>query len=164
MKIVLCVIIVFCSGFIGISVSSDYAKKLYFYKEFNAFLQFLKAKIAFSKDILSNCIIKFLNTEKLKNKQFFIDLKLLYEQTNLNNETFNNIVAAPLSDIEKAEIFNIVQELGTSDVLGQIELINNGLCILDKRIEELLIQKKTKGDIFAKLGICVGLLISILIY
>ena len=163
MKIIICVTIAFCCGYIGIAISSEYDKKLTFYKELLAFLQILSVKIAFSKDVLADCINSYIALNKPKNKKFYQTLAAMCTTGEINDSVVNS-ANAKLTETEKGELFSLIKNLGISDVYTQKDIIQTGIGSCNLKIESCLALKKSKGDVYKKLGICIGLVISILIY
>lgn len=164
MKLILCAVIVFCSGYIGLIIKSHYNKKLCFYTEICAFFQYLKVKSAFFKDTLSENISNFVIQNNPSNKVFFTDLDNLIKQTKLNRDSFNNIININLTDPEKQELYNMIFSLTGADIISFNNLVDGYVMQLKTKIENCQTQKKQKGDLSSKLAVCIGLLVCILIY
>lgn len=163
MKILLCVIVAFCCGYIGIAISLEYDKKLSFYQELQAFLQILSVKIAFSKDVLADCISSYIQLNKPKNKKFYSVFADMCSAGEVQPSVVESINVR-LTEAEKGELYSLIKNLGTSDVFTQREIIQSGIANCSLKIESCSTLKKSKGDVYKKLGICIGLVISILIY
>ena len=164
MKLFLCVIIVFFSGCIGIAVKSSYNKKFQFYSEIDTFLHFISIKIAFFRDIYAECVDSFMGNNQLINKKFFKNFKQLLIDGNFNKNEFFKIIDISLTDKEKEELFNILYSIGSTDIDNQNNILVGSKKQIENKVEELAKLKKTKGDVIAKLSICVGIVICILIY
>ncbi len=163
MKILFCVIIVFCGGYVGIAISHEYDKRLTFFKEFKAFLHFFSIKIAFSKESLFECINLYMDQSKPKNKKFFTAFASNSKVGEFSQDLVKTI-SAKLSDAEYKELLAIIKNLGTTDYLSQKDIISSAIADIDLKIDNCMQDKKTKGDIYKKIGVCVGLLACILIY
>ena len=164
MKIYLCVIIVFFCGLIGVFAKDKINKKIEFYNEIYMFLQYITIKIAFFKDTYSDCIESFINTNTLKNKHFFNSLLQLIKNGQLTKEQCYSIMPQELLQTEKQEIFLMISQIGSTDILGQSELLAGFKEQIKVKIDSACKYKKTKVDVFAKLMICAGIVICILVY
>lgn len=164
MKIFLCVIIVFFSGLIGLHVKDKFRKEVVFYNEIHMFLQYISIKIAFFQDVYADCIEAFTNSSALKNQRFFNQLLKLVKSGKLTQENFNSIVEIELSKQEQEELFQIFSKIGSTDITGQEKLLAGYSEQIKIKKEEIEKYKKTNADIFAKLSICIGIVICILIY
>jgi stage III sporulation protein AB len=155
---------VFCSGSVGVIIKNEFNKKLAYYGEICAFLHLLKAKIAFSRDTIAECIDQFIALQQSKNKAFWAALKNYYNSGENNQDKIFDELKISLSSQEKQELWNIFSSLGKLDIDGEQETIQNALINLDIKIKAMEAAKKNKWDFIDKLAICVGILICILIY
>ena len=165
MKIFLCAIIVFVSGLIGINYKSVIYKKYQLFSEINAFLHFILIKIAFFQDTYAECLQNFINTQHLKNKNFFQNVLSLIQCGKLTRESMlEHLNNRGLTNEEKVEIYDVFSSIGTTDLLNQNQILNGHIKHLEHKLKMLDELKKTKGDVVSKLSICIGLVICILIY
>lgn len=164
MKSILGVTIVFLCGFIGLSIKNIIYKKYQFYNEINMFFHYISIKIAFFNDMYADCISNFINSNNLKNKFFFECLLNIIINSELTKENFNKAINISLSIHEKEELFTMFSSIGTTDIQNQNIIISGNIKQLELKLSQLSQLKKTKGDVFGKLGICIGLVICILIY
>lgn len=164
MKIIFCTIIVFCSGYIGICIKNEYSKKVCFFTEFVAFLEYLSAKTAFFKDTLAENINNFIINNSPKNLSFY---KALAES--LCNATFNyNVLVSAIKvnipSTEKQQLYSVITSLTTTDIIGLDKLLLGHITNVNLMLKKYQTLKKQKGDVISKLAVCFGLLICILIY
>lgn len=165
MKIVLCAIITFLCGIYGFSVKAKIYKKYQLYADINAFLHYISIKIAFFKDIYADCIYSFVNSQQIQTQELFKSIAQLIENGNLNKNNFSLLLAQyNLTPKEKDEIFNIFSHIGTTDANSQHQILQGDIKWTEYKLTSLKMQKTTTADVWAKLGICIGLVISILIY
>ncbi len=164
MKSILCVLVVFLCGTIGINIKNTIYKKYQFYAEINAFFHFISIKIAFFNELYADCILNFINSNNLKNKKFFTELLGLINDNNLTKDNFKKIINNSVTTQEKEDLFNMFSAIGTTDIQNQNTIISANIKQLELKLNQLSQLKKTKGDVFGKLGICIGLVICILIY
>ncbi len=165
MKGLLCSLIVFFCGIIGISIKSKIYKKYQLFAEINAFLHYISIKIAFFKDIYIDCINSFLNSQQLQNADVFKNVAKLIEDGNFTRNNFNLVVAKfDLSSAEQVQLYNAFAHIGTTDINSQNQILQGDIKGLEYNLSVLQKQKKSKADVCAKLGICIGLVLCILIY
>lgn len=165
MKGLLCSLIVFLCGIIGISIKAKIYKKYQLFEEINAFLHYISIKIAFFKDIYTDCIYSFLNSQQIQNVGIFKSIAKLIENGDFTQDNFNLVIEKfDLSPSEKVQLYNIFAHIGTTDINSQNLIIQGDIKQLEYNLSNLEKQKKSKADVWAKLGICIGLVLCILIY
>lgn len=165
MKIFLCAIIAFFSGLIGINIKNAIYKKYQLFAEINAFLHFISIKIAFFQDVYADCLNNFIQTNQLKNKEFFAEICSLIKNSNLSKENvLKSLKNLGLTADEQVEIYNIFASIGTTDITNQKQILQGNINQIEHKLNVLNQLKKTKGDVASKLSICIGLIICILIY
>lgn len=165
MKILFCALITFFCGIIGINIKSKIYKKYQLFAEINAFLHYISIKIAFFKEIYVDCLHSFINSQQLENATVFKSIAKLIETGNFTQSNFCALlVPYSLNNAEQTQIYNIFSNIGTTDSDGQKQILEGNIKQLEYTLSVLQAQKKSKADVWAKLGICIGLVISILIY
>lgn len=165
MKIILCAFITFFCGIIGISAKSKIYKKYQLFAEMNAFLHYITIKIAFFKEIYVDCLYSFVNSQQLENGHIFKSVAKLIESGNFTQNNFNLLIAKySLSAAEQTQLYNIFANIGATDIDNQKQILQGNIKQLEYSLLCLEKQKKSKADVWGKLGICIGLVISILIY
>ena len=164
MKIYLCVAIVLFSGLIGASIKNQFNKKIAYFNEIDMFLHFLLIKIAFFKDSMPIAINNFMSINKLKNANFFNELLCIFKTQSLNANQFKNILPNFITNEESQQLFNIFYSISICSLEEQNQLINNHIKANYLNIQKYKNLKINKGDIATKISICIGLVISILIY
>lgn len=165
MKILLCTLVTFLCGIIGINIKSKIYKKYQLFAEINAFLHYISIKIAFFKENYVDCLRSFACSQQLKNAPIFKSVSKLIEDGNFTRKNFNLLLTQfGLDDVELNQLFNIFSNIGTTDVDSQKQILQGNIRQLEYNLSVLEMQKKSKADVWGKLGICIGLVISILIY
>ncbi|MCQ2556293.1 MAG: stage III sporulation protein AB [Clostridia bacterium] len=157
MKIVLIIVLISVVMLIAFSVSEQYKEKFDFYANLNLFLQKFKLNLSFKQETLKN----FLNTCKPK-KQFkkFVEDYKLYLAT--NKVDLSNITV--LSDEEKAELTNIILNIGKLDTATETKQIDSFLLTLDATLKKAEEDKRKLCPMIIKLSLlfAVGLAIILI--
>lgn len=151
MKLFLGVILLISCPCFSIYLSQKYKKRKVFFSDFNNFNDKLKNEVNFSN-----------NTIKRLSK-------------NLNNSEFNNCLYNKIYDKdidiniafltldEQKFVTQYFNDVGTSDKLGQISMLESVSEYLKKKTLETQDEEKKYKTLYLKLGIMIGLLFFILL-
>ena len=154
-----CLIVVLC-GLIGFSFAKEYEKKYEFYKSLCEFVKYLKIHMKYDHSPLKN---HFKNFEGNKNFQLFLNVVYNQIEKGCINKYEIKQVATTLKDEELMEICTFLSQLGKMDIYAQENLLENNLNIFLQRCEDCLELKNKNSPTLKKLGIGVGLIISIIL-
>ncbi len=155
------IVLVASCTYVGYGFSKQYNLRAEFFEALDLFLKKMNLEINFSREKLkpivseykTNCkeldgILKnFLNALEIRD----LGLKELFEKTKL------------LKDDEKEMLFSFFKSLGHFDLSGQTDHINNFLKNFNFYLESSKEEKTKYGTLFTKLGIIVGVMISLIL-
>lgn len=161
MKIFLCGLIVVLSGFVGVVINSNYNKKYAFFKDLYTFFNSLKLKIAFFKDKYEECICDYLKQKP--NNNFYVEQLKLIKDNQLTVPNLINIMPNILQE-EKEYVANIITTICSSEYSQSEKVIATAITFAQDKMKEYYNQINTKGKMIQKIALCVGLVISIIIY
>lgn len=161
MKIIIIVCVLLVSGLLGYMIKLRYKEQTEFLQFIKNFIDYTLLNIGIYKnnlnDIINNYIIqqnnksaKYIKIFQKSNNLYYFDLK------NINEYVADNCFA-----LELKSFFN---NLGKFDKDNEIEKIKNMLLLLNGKIQNSEIQEKEKGDLYFKLALAVGIVISVIIW
>ena len=164
MKLFLCVVITLSGGLIGIVYANKFHKKLQYFQDLAYVFDNFRLKIAFFKDnfvtVLENCQTQF----KCKT-QFFKLLITGSKSGTLNENAIATYIDLDLPADEKKEIARYLFAITKiCDSAHLIEAINSGNNYVQDRLNYYDNKDKIDGALVKKLGVSIGLVVSILIY
>ena len=153
LNIVISILIVLCTTYIGWGISNYYKQRIKFYKELNDLINYLINNINFYKDSINLILNKFI----IEHKPNLTLTKIINSYMN-NSTNFNDII---IKNDEVSMINNIFLHLGKSDSENQIiELKNYSLQVCDV-IKNCENDFNKIGRISLKLGILFGLALAV---
>lgn len=165
MKLIICMMIVFVSGYLGINIKNQIHAKYLLFVEINAFLHYFLVKIAFFKEVYVDCLKNYIESNNPKYKRFFSNIIDLINNNSLTQKSISDCTKSfNLSQEEQSQIYHIFANIGKTDLANQKKIIEANIALTEQKINYLEQQKKAKGEVSAKLGICIGLVLCILIY
>ena len=163
LKIILSVIIVATSGYIGLQINSEYNKKYLFFTDFGAFLQYLSVKIAFFQNKFVDCVKGFLE-QKSRTNSFY---KRLYELVRIQNIDANEIakfIDINITDAEKLFISKTIEGIANSNFDSVEKYINGSITENQLNINKYNNLSNGKGKLIKKISVYIGIAICILLY
>ena len=161
MKLILVILIMFCSGYIGIYVKDKYKRQFEFYLLLKEYINFLDANISLFKENIIEININFKIMQKNKNaNNRYINLNnqdtMVFDLKKLQNTVLNKD--------DYVIIKTYLEKLGEGDYLIEKEKITQLTKFIDKNIINSKDLIKSKGDLCFKLSLALGAVISILIW
>ena len=163
MKIVLCLVILCGSSYIGFSVNKSYRRRVRLYNDLLLFCGSVKSQISYFKLKLYDVIEK---SKRNGGRDFTYICNTAQES--LKNNDFPIIKLEDLSQLyflgenECAVISEFFSVLGSSDCKNQTEQITGFEKIFGSFSETAKTDLKTKGSLYGKLGIFLGLFVAII--
>lgn len=161
MKYVILIIIFFICGLIGYCIKNKYAVQHRFLIYIKNFLDFLELNISLYKNdliiIINNYIIQQNNKNANYNKIFQKNNK-----TNIFNEELLNIYLNNKLICDNISKFG--QMLGKNNIEDEVDKIKKLKIYIEKQIYETKELLNSKGDLYFKLWIGVGVAVVILIW
>lgn len=161
MKIFFGTLICFILGFIGIKMSSFYRKKYNFIKDWKKLNEELEIQISFNKKSLQEII----DTFSAKSEDFSNILDNYKEYiSNTKDDDFliHKIEKNLFYKKYKSSLTDYFLTLGKIDYLSQLKLLQNYNKILDDYLNEATKELKSKGGLYSKIGLLIGIMIMII--
>ena len=152
-NIVIAILIVLCTTYIGWGISNYYKQRIKFFKELNDLINYLINNINFYKDSINLVLNKFIMEHKPNPTLTKIINNYLNNSTNFNDMIIKNDEVGVLN--------NIFLHLGKSDSENQIIELKNysvQVCDLIKNCER---DFDRIGKISLKLGLLFGLALAV---
>lgn len=161
MKYFCVVVIIFCFGFYGYANKIKYVKQKEFLIFIRNFLEYLYLNISIYKNNLTEIINSYKIQQINKNAKFDDFFQNNDNFSKFNEKIINKYIYDSLSLTILKELF---LDLGKANKEIECEKIKNVVKFLEKEIEETEVDVKVKGDFSFKILLCLGLLISIIIW
>ena len=148
MNLILGIILIVLSTFIGYILSSKYTEKRIFYQDFFEFNSLYKSEVNFSKRTIKSI------TEN-KKSPFYKELDNSFQNENylLNLKNF--------SDDEKAFFREYSLNLGKGDRETELQFIDNFDKKIKEKLDSAIISEKNNKSLFIKVGFAFGLILFI---
>lgn len=161
MKFLMIIVLIALCTYVGFGFSKYYVQRYIFFKEFREFLNKFNLKINFSKDKLQD-VVKNHNS---KNKNIISLLNNFLEGLENKKLTKENLLKhiKILKDEEKDIIFNFFSQVGHFDLLGQTRQIENYNKLFEDIEKTAEIEKNKFSPLFIKLGLIIGVVISLIL-
>jgi len=163
MKILLCVVILCGSSYIGFGLTKGYRRRVRLYDDLLLFCGNVKSQISYFQLKLYDVIEK---SKQNGGKDFLYICNTA--QTSLKHNDFPIIKNKDLHQLfflaenEAAVICEFFSVLGSSDCKNQTEQISGFEKIFDGLSASAKADSKTKGNLYGKLGVFLGLFVAIL--
>ncbi len=151
-SILLSILIVACSTYIGWGISNYYKKRVIFFKDVNDLLNFLINNINFLKDSINVILLNF-----VKQQQPSVALIEIINDYISNKKQYYIL-------LKKEEVYiinNIFNHLGKSDSENQIAGLKNFTFQINNVIEKCEADYNKIGRISTKLGFLFGITLAI---
>lgn len=160
MKFVLIIVLVALCTYVGYGFSKFYVNRYDFFKEFVLFLNKVNLSINFSKDKLKNILGEY----KTPSKELTFILKnflVCLEQKNLSEKQLF-AGCKLLKSEEKSTLLAFFNSLGRFDLAGQTKHIESFAKDFELRQKHAEQEKNKYSPLFTKLGLIIGVLISLI--
>ena len=161
MKLVLVLIIMSVSFFIG----QVYKKKLKSEYDFLIYLknfsEFLKSNINLFKNNLVEIIDSYILLDENKNAKFMQIFQKKGEIYEISQENIEKLISDKQISFV---IYSFLVSLGSNEYIFETEKISTFINFLDGKVLEYANNLKTKTDLFLKVALYVGAVISILVW
>jgi len=151
MNVVLGLILLCLSTFVGVKLANKYTIKKEYYNDFCAFNKKLKNEISFSLKPLNIIIEEFDN-----GKLFFKCLENNYKYGEIPN-------SLNLDTYEIEFLSNYLNVIGKSDRESQINFIDGTMDLINEKLKSAEDDEKKYKKLYVKLGFLFGLLIFIVL-
>lgn len=160
--IILSLIVIICS-LIGINRARKYETREYILREAIALFKGIENEIKYTLATIPNAIesVRINMKTKLKDVMGQVSFELL--KYNVSQESIAKEIDTlnELTPYDKQVITNGIIKLGSSDVEGQIGIIEMTLNSLDDQLISSIEDKKKNSKIYKTVGIAAGLIIAI---
>ncbi len=166
-KLVVSVIIIILSGYIGMYKSKGLKTREYILKDMVTFLSLVENEIKYMMSILPNAYEssrqKLVTDLKFSIGQIVVDMLSKTSIIEIEQSiVFNISKLNELTDYDKNVIVSILKNLGRSDLEGQINIIQNGIKVLENQIIEASEIKNKNSKLYKTVGIITGIMIVII--
>lgn len=152
-SLILSVLIIACSSYIGWGIQSYYKNRIVFYDNVDNFLHYLISNINFYKDSINKILSNFLSTTN--ESKYLKNIIVAF----LNGKRdFDSIV---VKKEERQLLANIFNHLGKSDSENQIDGLKNFSTQVQFLIKKSREDYEKVGKIATKLGFLFGLALAI---
>lgn len=161
MKTLLFACIVFCFGLIGYMVKMKYKNQKEFLVHIKSFINFLELNISVYKNNINEIINIYLNQQNIKNAKidkFFRknDILSCFDEKIINSEIYDKDL--------RNYLLLYFSGLGKGDKDSEINNAKNIKGIIDFYINKTNDEIKTKGDLYFKLLLFLGLTICLILW
>lgn len=152
-SLLLCVLVITCSSYIGWGIQNYYKSRIVFYENIDNFLHYLSNNINFYKDSINAILKEYVETSS--DSKHLKNIISSYLKGNMNCE------AVIIKKEEKQLVKNIFSHLGKSDSENQIAGFANFSTQVQLLAEKCRQDYEKEGKIATKLGILFGLALAI---
>lgn len=168
LKIIVCVLIVILTAYIGILKGKKYVDREHILVDIGTFFKKIENEIKYTMsslpDLFENARQNLSDPVKVCMGAISVDMMDYSEEKPISKSAYDHLDRInALTTYDKDVIVGIIKNLGTTDVEGQVSLIDNGISKLDMQIDEALDSKKKNSKMYQTLGVLTGLTIVILL-
>ena len=161
MKIIFVVFIMLLSFIIGYLYRNKIQNELNFLLYLKKFSDYLKSGINLFKNNIVEIIDEFIILENQKNAKFN---KIFLKNMQIYNFCLENIENFIYDKQISFTIYNFLKTLGTNEYEYEGEKINSFILFIGSKILEYEKKLKEKGELFFKVALSIGAVISILVW
>ncbi|MGI5841706.1 MAG: stage III sporulation protein AB [Christensenellales bacterium] len=161
MKLVMILVLVVACTYVGRGFSNHYVLRHSFFNELLMFFNKLNLDINFSREKLKPIIASYTS----QSKELSIILKNFLEAIEEKKVDENKLFSGTrlLTQDEKNTLLAFFSSLGRFDLLGQTNQINNFVKQFETTIKQTSADKEKYGTLFTKLGLIIGVVISLIL-
>lgn len=161
MKLIIFGLIIISFGALGYQLKLKYKKQKETLLELKSFLEFMHLNISIYKNNIDEIIKMYLIQQNNKNAKYinnFLKNNILGENNtkNIENNLYNENI--------KLAINTYFSNLGKSDLKGECDKCNSLLGQLECWIKETENDLKTKGELFFKIMLAIGVVVVIILW
>lgn len=167
-KGVLCLVIIFACGSLGILKAQSYSQRLADLKDLKDMLKILQTEISYRKDPLPVAFARIASYKDTKAMNLLYecsrkmqecrDLKQCWEEA--ENLAYR---ASCMNEEDRCIIKDLGLQLGKSDIQGQAAMFALAETKLSSQVDEAVHEKETKGRMYRGIGFSIGIVISIIL-
>ena len=166
-KLVISICIVCATTIIGSLKAKKLKDREYILREMVTFLKLVQNEIQYMMSILPNAYEisrqKLVTELKISIGQIVIDMLNSNGDFLIDQSIVTNISKIEgLTDYDKSVFTSTLKNLGRSDLEGQINIIQNGITIIENQIKEASQIKISNSKLYKTMGIISGLMIVII--
>ncbi len=166
-KVFISILIIILSGYIGIYKSKKLKNREYILRDMVTFLSLVENEIKYMMSILPNAYES--SRQKLITKlkdtmgEIVVDMLKLESDYLIDQSIVEKISKIEeLTEYDRNVFISTLKNLGRSDLEGQINIIENGISIIDSQIKEANEIKIKNSKLYRTVGIITGLMIVII--
>ncbi len=163
-KFIILILIFWTCTRIGLKIANKYVVRANNLKQMKKSLKILEAKITYTYDMLQDLFFDI--ADKVKGPVGLIFKKTGYRMdVEFAGEAWENTIDECdfFTKEDKEALKSLGKLLGSTDMSGQLNQINLVNCFLDEQIKEATVLKEKNTAMYRKLGVIVGLGITIVL-
>lgn len=165
MQLVLSLILLSACSYLGYSLGKFYQIREQFLVDLISFCNTLKSEISFSKNGLVETIKQKQNAYRSSFAKVLKSYVKCLEEGNFIdlNILSHYIETVYLNDDELQELLRLFDGLGKSDVIHQIELLDQFIIVFSHYLKVAQEEKKKYAGLFSKLGFLTGIFLVVIL-
>ena len=166
-KLVISAAIIAISGYIGMYKAKSLKQREYILRDMVTFLSLCENEIKYMLNILPNAYEsarqKLSTPLKSAIGAIVVDMLSLDGNLDVDQSIVQNIsMLSELTDYDKNVIISTLKNLGRSDIDGQINIIENGIKVIENQINEAVEIKNKNSKLYKTVGVIAGIMIVII--
>lgn len=166
-KLVISTLIIAGCGYLGVYKSKKLRDREYILRDMVTFLGLVENEIRYMMSILPNAYEssrqKLLTSLKTAIGQIVVDMLSSDSDIGTDQSIVKNISSLEgLTDYDKNVFISTLKNLGRSDLDGQINIIKNGINIIENQIKEANDIKIKNSKLYKTVGVIAGIMIVII--
>lgn len=156
MKLILCLILIFCFLYIGLQYVQLYRNRVNYMKDFREFLKTSKIKINYNNQSVPDLINDYNFSSKYLKIDLFNYLNFLKDK---NQYCLSKFLEKDDSDL----IDNFLKDIGRKDKIDTLKFIDKYILEVENRYTKLVEDEKKNSKLSFKLFLAFGITICILL-
>ncbi|MEG0872558.1 MAG: hypothetical protein RSD14_00520 [Clostridia bacterium] len=166
-KLIVSIAIVLTTGYIGMMKAKRLKTREYVLREMVTFLNLVRNDIRYMLSILPNAYEvarqKLSTPLKIAIGQIVEDMLVTNSEILVNKSIVDNISSiSSLTEYDKNIFISTLKNLGRSDLESQINIIENGITIIENQISEANEVKLANSKLYKTIGVISGLMIVVI--
>lgn len=163
-KFIILILIFWTSTQIGMKIANKYVVRANNLKQMKKAIKILEAKITYTYDMLPDLFFEI--SEKIKGSVGAVFRKAGKKmEVEFAGEAWENSIdeCESFTKEDKEALKSLGKLLGSTDIQGQLNQLSLVNCFLDEQIKEATILKDKNTALYRKLGVIIGLGITIVL-
>lgn len=167
-KGMLCLIVIFACGSLGILKAQTYSQRLEDLKDFKDMLKILQTEMSYRKDPLPAAFARIASYKDTKAMNLLYECSARMQNCREFRQCWEEAEAAAyrasyMNCEDRRVIKDLGLQLGKSDIQGQAAMFSLAETKLSSQMEEAAREKETKGKMYRGIGFSIGIVISVIL-